>query len=223
MKKLFYIVALLGVITKAIFAQEVNSDTTAQDEKIYRHQQFDMLIGINAGFGGMMTGGILDGKKGTLALSFDIGLNYDFYVLDWVSVNTGLLLHPEGHLVLDKDVAKIDHKDFNMVDYAAMPLCLTIPIAVHINIPCADWLYTGLGLNINIPLVSLLDSANLDIDTKGDVFLSLPIDLGFDMIRADKGGARFFFRVTPTFLAKGVVVPVGFIWQIYNWKIYSKK
>ncbi|MDR3172117.1 MAG: hypothetical protein LBU17_10925 [Treponema sp.] len=219
MKKLFYIVALLGVITKAIFAQEVNSDTAAaQDEKIYRHQQFDMLIGINAGFGGMMTGGILDGKKGTLALSFDIGLNYDFYVLDWFSVNTGLLLHPEGHLVLDKDIAEIDHKDFNLVNYAATPLCLTIPIAVHVNVPGTDWLYTGLGVNINIPVISLLNSA-IDTDIKGGVFVSMPIDFGFDLIKPGKGGMRFFMRITPTFVEHGTTVPIGFIWQIYNWKI----
>jgi hypothetical protein len=221
MKKAFFVLALLGVITTAVFSQDLIYDTAAKDEKIYRHQQFDMLIGLDMGFGGIMTGGVLEGKKGTVALSFDIGLNYDFYILDWFSVNTGLLLHPEAHLTLDKDIAEIDRKNFKFTDYAAVPLCLTIPIAAHINMPSIDWLYAGLGLHINIPLISFAESAS-ESDTKGDVFVSIPIDLGFDMIKPQKGGMRFFMRITPTFLEKGIAVPIGFIWQVYNWKIYGK-
>jgi hypothetical protein len=47
----------------------------------------------------------------------------------------------------------------------------------------------------------------------------LPIDFGFDFIKAGKGGSRFFFRVTPEFHKNGTTIPIGFIWQIYNWKI----
>jgi hypothetical protein len=58
---------------------------------------------------------------------------------------------------------------------------------------------------------------------KGDFFVGLPIDIGFDSVKPGRGGGRFFFRITPEFHKKGVAVPIGFIWQIYNWKIYSKK
>jgi hypothetical protein len=213
MKKIFCWLVLANIITPAIFSQT---------EKPSIHQPFDVLIGLNIGFGGMETGNITHKKAGTLVISADLGVTGDFYIFNWLSVTTGLLLHPEGHLILDSDISEINGESFSLTDYAATPICLTIPISTHINIPHVEWLYAGLGLHINMPVASLLGSANLDVDTKGGVFLSLPIDLGFDLIKADKGGARFFFRVTPTFLEKGVVVPVGFIWQIHNWKVYSK-
>jgi hypothetical protein len=57
------------------------------------------------------------------------------------------------------------------------------------------------------------------IDTKGDFFVGLPIDIGFDLVKPGRGGGRFFFRITPEFHEKGTVLPIGFIWQMYNWKI----
>jgi len=110
---------------------------------------------------------------------------------------------------------------------------LTIPFAAHVNIPYVEWLYTGIGLNINIPLFGMLDSTINDsggpkISTKGKTFVGLPIDLGFDFVKPGRGGARFFFRVTPEFHKVDgvdktfVTVPIGFAWQIWNWKVLVK-
>jgi hypothetical protein len=88
-------------------------------------------------------------------------------------------------------------------------------------VPKLEWLYTGIGLNLNIPILGMFDSLTGE-NTKGDFFIGLPIDLGFDFIKAGRGGGRFFFRITPEFHENGTTLPIGFIWQIYNWKIYSK-
>jgi hypothetical protein len=92
----------------------------------------------------------------------------------------------------------------------------------HLNMPRLEWLYLGFGLTINIPLVGMLDSLEDGIDTRGDLFVSLPIDIGFDLMQNKKNGMRFFFRITPTILEHGTVVPIGFVWQIYNWKIFGR-
>jgi hypothetical protein len=91
----------------------------------------------------------------------------------------------------------------------------------HLNMPRFEWLYLGFGLTINIPLIGMLDSLDGGIDTKGNLFVSLPIDIGFDLMPNKKNGMRFFFRITPTILERGTVVPIGFVWQIYNWKIFG--
>jgi hypothetical protein len=210
MKNLTAILALalvFGMTGTAAFAQE-------------KHQPSDVLIGLNWGMGITPNIGdvfsIKDDKipQGNYALVFDFGLTGDFYLLNWLSINTGLLLHPDLYVLLDQDF----NTDKSFTDIAASPLCLTIPIMAHINVPKAEWLYTGIGLNFNIPIVGMLDSV-ADIDTKGKSFIGLPIDLGFDFIKSGSGGMRFFFRVTPEFHKHGTAVPVGFIWQIWNWKV----
>lgn len=220
-KKGLLILVLAGVLAAGIFAQEEGEKSAA----VHKHQPFDMLLGLNYGAGitpdiGDLFSVISDSRipKGNYALVFDLGLTYDFYLFSWLSFNTGLLLHPDIYLVLDQDLNGID----SFTDVAASPLCLTIPFAAHINIPVVEWLYAGIGLNLNIPVSGIFDGL-AGIDTKGDFFVGLPIDVGFDFVRPGRGGMRFFFRVTPEFHKKGTAVPIGFMWQIYNWKIYGKK
>lgn len=209
-KKSLIVLALAVVIAGGAFAQ-----------KEHKHQPFDVLLGLNFGMGISPNIGSLFNEEiptGNYAIAFDFGLTGDFYLFNWLSFNTGLLLHPDIYLTLKQDV---DVENFT--DIAATPLCLTIPLAAHINVPNVEWLYAGIGLALNFPIKSLLDSVVEDIDTKGDFFVGLPIDIGFDFIKQGGGGMRFFFRITPEFHENGTAVPVGFIWQIWNWKIYSKK
>ncbi|MDR1891402.1 MAG: hypothetical protein LBQ48_00075 [Oscillospiraceae bacterium] len=198
---------------------------SAQTGAAHKHEQFDMLLGLNIGIGGIATGKVLDGGSGSFALSADAGVTFDFYISNYLSVNTGILLHPEAHLIMEDNMKKNYTAGFKLSDYAAMPLCISLPIMAHFNVPRVEWLYLGFGVAINIPLVGMLDSLddNIDItiDTKGPVFVSLPIDIGFDLIRHNGNGMRFFFRITPTILEKGAVVPIGCVWQIYNWKIFK--
>jgi hypothetical protein len=197
----------------------------AQNGRPHKHEASDMLIGINTGMGAMITGNIFSLKKGSFVAAMDVGLSYDFYIFRWLSATTGVMLHPQLSVVLKEDMS--ENSDFEFLDILRSPLCITIPFQVHFNIPLVEWLYAGFGVNINIPFRNMLSNALTDEfnlpDTRGGVFISLPVDLGFDMIKPGGGGSRFFFRVTPSFLEGGTVIPVGFIWQIYNFRIYHKK
>jgi len=217
MKNKLLILVLAVCITGGLFAQGADSDS------VHKHEPFDMLIGINFGLGltpnifSAFSGG--DISKGNYALVFDFGLTFDFYLFNWLSFNSGLMLHPDIYLILDQNW---DDDNISFTDIAATPLCLTIPLMAHVNVPYVEWLYAGIGLNLNFPITSLLDSVAKDVDTKGDFFVGVPIDIGFDMIKPGKGGSRFFFRITPEIHKKGTAIPIGFIWQIYNWKISGK-
>jgi hypothetical protein len=215
-KKGLLVLVLLAVLAGNVFAQE-------QTGVIHKHQSFDMLLGLNLGFG--ITPNIGDIfnirdriPKGNYAVVADFGLICDFYLFSWVSINTGLLLHPDVYVILEQDLGGVD----SFTDIAASPFALAIPLAAHFNIPKAEWLYAGIGLTLNIPVSGMFDGL-AGIDTKGDFFVGLPVDIGFDFISPGRGGGRFFFRVVPEFHEGGTVVPIGFIWQIYNWKIFSKK
>jgi len=217
------IVLALGISGTAAFAQE------------HRHEPFDVLLGLNFGMGitpnigNLFTISENTIPSGNYALFFDFGLTADFYLFSWLSFNSGMLLHPDIYVILGQELKNIE----NFTDVAASPLCLTIPLMAHINIPKVEWLYAGLGVNLNFPILGLLDAAAgafadekggpTTFDTKGDFFVGLPIDVGFDFIKPGRGGMRFFFRVTPEFHTGGVAVPIGFMWQIFNWRIYSKK
>jgi hypothetical protein len=210
-KKNLLVLVFASVLAGGIFAQE----------DIHKHQPFDMLLGLNFGAGITPNMGELFSEvssnripKGNYAIAFDVGLTYDFYLFNWLSFNTGLLLHPDIYLVLDQDFNNVD----SFTDIAATPICLTIPLAAHVNIPKIEWLYAGIGLNLNIPFSGMVDGL-AGIDTKGDFFAGLPMDIGFDFVKPGRGGGRFFFRITPEFHKKGTAVPIGFVWQIYNWKL----
>jgi len=204
-------------------------------QKEHRHQPFDVLIGLNFGFGispntfgllGSLSGGLSEGniRHGNYAITIDFGVTGDFYIFSWLSVNTGLLVHPDLYAFWNQDIQDLFDPG-ESIDFSGIfktPICLTIPIAAHVNIPKVEWLYMGAGVSLNIPLFSLLDSVVSDFDTKGEFFVGLPIDLGFDFVRPGRGGMRFFFRVTPEFHKGGTTVPIGFIWQIWNWKVFGK-
>jgi len=217
---------VIGILAIALVFGMTGQGAFAQE----KHQPFDVLIGINTGFGispnifGLFKS-ISDQKipKGNYAIIIDFGITGDFYLFNWLSFNSGLFLHPDLYVLLDQEIKG----KFEFKDIAATPLCLTIPLAAHINIPNVEWLYAGAGLSLNIPLFGLLDStvnkvAGKNIDTKGDFFVGLPIDIGFDFIKPGRGGTRFFFRVTPEFHKKRTTVPIGFIWQSWNWRIFSR-
>jgi len=213
MKKMLLIMLVFAMAGTGAFAQE------------HKHEPFDVLIGLNFGFGispnvfGLFSGpGEGEAWSGNYAFTMDFGLTVDFYFLNWLSVSSGLLLHPDIYATLNRGTSSVD----NITDIAGMPFCLTIPIMAHINTPRVEWLYMGVGVNINIPLFGLLDSV-AGTSTKGKTFVGLPIDIGFDFVKPGRGGVRFFFRVTPEFHKNGTPVPIGFVWQIYNWKVFSRE
>jgi hypothetical protein len=211
LKRGILILIITAVLAGNLSAQEKSNAGS-------RHQSFDMLLGFDFGFGLTPNiGGMFNLKKGNYAVIADIGINYDFYLLNWLSFNTGLLLHEDVYLLLEQDLSN----GTKLADVVAAPTCLTIPFAAHINVPALDWLYAGVGLNLNIPLFSTLKGSP-GWDPKGDFFIGLPIDLGFDLTKPNTSNGRFFFRVTPEFHKRGTVVPIGFIWQTNNWKIYGK-
>jgi hypothetical protein len=193
MKRFIAIIALVFALCRGVIAQTGET---------HKHEQFDMLLGLNLGFGGIDTGTVLEGGSGSFALSADVGLTFDFYIFNYLSVNTGILLHPEGHLIMEDNMKKNYTSGFKLSDYAATPLCISLPIMAHFNTPRLEWLYLGLGTAINIPLIGMLDSLDYDIDTKGEVFVSLPIDIGFDLIQRNKNGMRFFSELRRLFLKK---------------------
>jgi hypothetical protein len=206
-----------------VLAVSIGSGLFAQ-----KYEPFDMLVGLNLGMGItpsfsglMMSMSENEIPHGNYALIFDVGLSYDFYLFNWLSFNTGLFFHPDLYIILDQNLKNVE----NFTDVMATPLCLTIPLMAHINVPILDWLYAGIGLSLNFPLVGMLDNVMQDqgvegFDSKGPFFVGLPIDIGFDFVKAGKGGGRFFIRITPEFHEKGTTVPIGFMWQINNWIIF---
>jgi hypothetical protein len=214
-KKGLFALVLAALVAGGVFAQ--------YDE--HKHEPFDMLLGINVGLGITPNIGSLMSisedsiPKGNYAITFDFGLTFDYYLFNWLSFSTGLILHPDIYVLLDQDISNVN----SFTDIVSTPICLTIPFTAHVNVPKVEWLYAGIGLNLNIPTASLLDSVAVPgFDTKGKFFVGLPIDIGFDFIKAGKGGSRFFFRITPEFHEKGTTLPIGFMWQAYNFRIYSQ-
>jgi len=211
MKKLFTIMISFAVLAAPVFGQD-ESENIAENNQLKKHQFLDNYFGVSAGAAGMKTA-----DNGIFTAHF--GVTYGFYLHEWVSINTGLLFHTEIY------------SNQNLLtnnEPMVTPLCFSIPIGVHFNIPKAEWLYTGVSVNINIPIANLRSSwaaakpEERDVFKENHVFISLPFDLGFDFIKPGKGGSRAFIRVTPTFHKSGIIVPIGFVWQIYNWKVFSQ-
>ena len=179
-----------------------------------KHEGGDLLLGIGEGF----TPNILlifsdTIPKENYAIAFDFGLNVDFYVSKWLSVNSGIFLRPGVYLLLDNEVTSFS-------DWAKSPISLSIPIMAHMNIPVVDFLYFGAGIAVNFPIISMWESELRGVDSKGGPFLGIPLDFGFDFISAGKGGSRLFFRVTPEIHRGGkTLVLLGLMWQIYNFKL----
>lgn len=186
-----------------------------------KHESGNMLLGIDLGVG--VTPSMYNVKENTIptgnyAVAFDVGLNFDYYLFNWLSLSSGIFMHSGIYLFLDKPLDTIV-TNTKFTDWVTTPVCFTLPIMAHFNIPVVDFLYLGAGLTLNFPVSSMLDSQLPGIDTKGKFYLGLPIDLGFDFIKPGRGGARFFFRITPEIHEPGTPVLVGFMWQIYNFKI----
>jgi len=208
-KKILLVLLLVTLLAGGAFAKE------------NRHKSGDMLLGIDIGAGVTLKGlkSITDETmpKGYYGIAFDAGLNFDFYLLPWFSLNGGVFVRPGLYVLLNTNADF--GKDF--FDVAKTPICLTFPLMAHFNIPKADFLYLGAGVNLNIPVASISIS---DGSFAGKFYLGIPIDFGFDYIKAGKGGGRFFFRVTPEFHfdrddRDGKPVVFSFMWQIYNFKI----
>jgi len=214
-KKFFSALVLVFVLTGSVFSAEQ-----------FKHQRGDMYVGVNLGMGftpSMFNVFSVSNSfpEGNYALTFDLGLSYDYYQTEWLSFNAGLMAHFGLYAFLPNAMPVKPNTGF--MDIAAAPLSLTIPLSAHINIPYVSFLYAGIGLSLNIPLVSLLSSDGPEDprqqDMSGDVFLGMPIDIGFDLMPVDSGGMRFFFRITPEFHGNVTVMPIGFIWQVFNLKI----
>jgi len=212
---------LIGILALILVFGMTGTKAFAQEHK---HNPFDVLVGLNWGFGVTpnffgLFGHIANGEipKGSYAFTFDFGATGDFYILYWLSVNSGILLHSGFYAFFDNVEVSPDLK---FTDIMSLPLYMTIPITMHFNIPRVEWLYMGTGVNLNIPLYDFLSPLNGG-DTKVKFFVGLPIDLGFDFMKR-KGGMRLFFRVTPEFHEKGIPVPIGLVWQIWNWKVFGK-
>ncbi|MDR2510497.1 MAG: hypothetical protein LBC77_07630 [Spirochaetaceae bacterium] len=177
----------------------------------------------------------------------NLGLSYEYYVFHWMSVGTGLGFGPEINFATKggkhkitvnsgtkDDAEKETMKQVLKVVHLQAGLFLTIPFNVHFNIPKLEWLYGGLGLEIHIPvsdagLDSLLGAEALKHlsatgSIKGETFVSMPIDIGFDFFRVKENGkeakSRLFLRIEPEFFGEGLVsVPISLIWQSTFWKL----
>jgi len=197
---------IVAIFVSSVFAQDETEDNL-ENNQIKKHQFLDNYFGLSIGAGGMKTS-----DYGIFTANF--GVTYGFYLHEWVSINTGLLFHTEVYS---------NHNLLTNSDPMVTPLCFTIPFGVHFNIPKVEWLYTGVSVAINIPIANLNSPREQDVFSGNDVFISMPIDFGFDFIKPNRGGSRAFFRATPTFHNGGITVPVGFVWQIYNWKVFQQK
>jgi len=206
MKKVFLLIMLILISAAQVFAQN-GQESAAEKSLIKKHQFADQYFGVSAAAAGMKTS-----ESGIFTAS--TGVAYSFYLNEWISLNTGFFIHTEVYF------------DYNFLannGQVAAPLCFTIPFGVHFNIPGASWLYTGVSAAINIPIADMKSPGARNVFTADNVFISVPVDFGFDFIRPGNGGSRLFFTVTPIFHKDGIAVPVGLVWQIYNWKVFKPK
>jgi hypothetical protein len=222
MKKMAGIMFLVVGLSSVGFAQE-NSSAESGQAASHRYRPYDMMLGFTSGMGLNGSGDVFSLKEGFFVLNAYMGANYDFYFLNWLSASSGLYLLEHMSIVLKEDIP--EGSNLSMTDMMQTPFCLTIPVSVHVNMPRAEWLYLGIGVNFNIPLFSLLKTVpqarDFDLpDTKGSFFVSLPIDIGIDMAKGT-GSRRFVFRVTPNFLKSDPLVTFGLMYQI-NARIYRK-
>ncbi|MDR1230925.1 MAG: hypothetical protein LBK61_05940 [Spirochaetaceae bacterium] len=223
MKKMAGIMVLVVGLSSVGFAQE-NASSASRQAANHRYAPSDMMLGYIMGSGINGEGDIFNLKKGFFVANAYLGVNYDFYFFNWLSASTGLYLLELTSVVLKEDLSMMS-SDLSITDMMQTPVCLTIPVSAHVNVPRAEWLYLGAGVNFNIPLFSLLDTApevaNVDLpDTKGSFFISVPIDIGIDIAKGT-GSRRFAIRITPNFLKSGTLVTYGIMWQ-NNSRIYRK-
>ena len=227
-KKLILVFVIFFLLSVSAFAQ-----------RNYKHQSGDILIGgdffigatpnlVNLISTNIKTPGTF--VEGNYALTAALGLHVDFYLTRFISLSSGVMAKPGLYAFLNKDYTFSE--DTQLTDIARSPLSVTVPVMAHFNIPLVEWLYVGAGVQLNFPVLGIVDTfANRyippelgTIDTKGGFFIGVPLDLGFDFISANSGGMRLFFRVTPEFHKNyqdknTIVVPIGLVWQFINVKI----
>ncbi|MCL2832694.1 MAG: hypothetical protein FWD78_05955 [Treponema sp.] len=218
-KKIVCILVLLALISGAAFAQF----------SPHKYKSMDMLLGLDFGMGATYNAYNLSSfpwQKANYAAAVDFGLNYDVYLFPWLSLSTGVLGRTGVYFSLNAEMAE---DNIDLTGIAKTPVSVTIPLSFHINIPYVNFLYIGAGAAINIPVynwsvteLSVGDN-KYTFGAKGGMFISTPIDFGFDLVKANKGGSRFILRFAPEFHQEGMYLPVGFMWQFYNFRIYSKK
>jgi hypothetical protein len=206
MKKRFGFLMILIGLAMPVFAQ-TETDGELEYAAQTKHQSFSHYLGPSLGVGAMRM------NEGAI-FTFDIGASYSFYLFDWLSISGSVIAHQELYLNQPSD-------DTRMVP-AGNPFCITVPIGLHFNVPKAEWLYAGFNFALNFPMFNMNSPQN-GYSTEDEIFISLPIDFGLDLMKPGKGGSRVFLTVTPTFHKGGIAVPVGFVWQIHNWRIGSNK
>jgi len=211
-KKLLLVLLITILLSGSVFARE------------NKHESGNMLLGINLGTS--LTPNFFNSAKaftgsdglpvGTYALALDFGLTFDYYLSSWLSLNTGAIMHTGAYIFWD--TLHLGYTGKDILNFTKWPICVTIPIMAHVNL--LQFIYLGAGVNLNFPVSSwgFIDAAP-GFDPKGKFFIGIPIDLGFDFVKPGKGGSRFFFRVTPEFHPNGTPLLVGFIWQLYNFKL----
>ncbi|MCL2834615.1 MAG: hypothetical protein FWD78_15710 [Treponema sp.] len=194
MKRFFVFLFAVTVFAAAVYADDKPEPMPPAG------RQYGNFLGPCIGIGGMKNndGGIL---------TADAGISYSFYLLEWLSLDSGLLVHLENYW---------DHNYLTGRDPLQTPLCFTVPFGMHFNVPNLEMLYCGFNLALNIPITDMRGTGNYNA---GNLFISIPLDLGFDFINPASGGSRLFLRVTPEFHKGGFTVPIGIVWQIHNWKI----
>jgi hypothetical protein len=177
----------------------------------------------------------------------NLGLSYEYYIFHWMTVGTGLWFGPEVNVATKGGTTRIsvtagETEDAVMkeaiskalkVIHVQAGLFLTIPFNIHFNIPMVEWLYSGLGVEIHIPIsdAGLDRLIGADItkyfpggSIKGETFVSMPIDVGFDFSRVKANGkearSRLFLRVEPEFFGEGLMsLPISLVWQSNLWKL----
>lgn len=211
-KKLFLVLLIAILLSGSLFAAD----------RQHKHESGNMLLGINLGTS--FSPNIFKLAKDDLPTAnygvvFDFGLTFDFYLFSWLSLNTGAHFYSGAYLFWDAALNAIVTGG-DVFKYAKLPICVTIPIMAHINVPFVEWLYLGGGINLNIPVSSwtFIDTT-YGYEAKGKFYIGVPLDFGFDFIKAGRGGSRLFFRFTPEFHSGETVLLTGFIWQIYNFKL----
>ena len=209
MKKKIGLVLLIALLLAGnLYAQKAN-----------KHEAGNILLGVGIGGGATPNFFTASGdtiKKGNYASVAELGVNLDYYLSSWLSFNTGVFVHLGAYLFLDEELIL---GGLNIMDCFQTPICITVPIMAHINIPKVQWLYLGAGATFNFPISNLTESELIGIDNKGTFFLGAPVDLGFDFIKPGRGGMRFFFRVTPEVHREGTPIIISFMWQTRNFKL----
>lgn len=214
---------VVGVLTVILSSFGFAEEETPSPDAARKYNPFDMMLGFTGGAGLNMKGDALSLKEGYFILDAYAGANFDVYLLNWLSVSTGLYFYEVMAVNLKEDLSQ--NSNLKLTDMMRTPFCLTLPLQAHINMPGLEWLYLGMGMNFNIPLFSLLQTstpAGIDLpDTKGDPYLSLPIDIGIDITMGGKF-RRLVFRITPHFIEPDTLVTFGIMFQ-NNIKISGKK